>query len=208
MSIRLPTTPEELALVRRWVVSDLGGKTGRYLKLKGVGPLRDRPERSRFEASLAQDARRITDEELCDLLGLEWRARLTAVWLIGLDRRTQFRHKLAELLVNDDGIYLDWGYFFAFARFGEPTDADILVAYMKNQSSIVTRRAHTKPFALDAVRALDEQLGTDHSAEFRSLAIYRERTSTAGSERFPEFEHPITQMCAWAERIMAVSPGS
>lgn len=168
------------------------------MKLKGLRALHDIRERDRFEAGLARDAREISDDELHSLLELEWRARITAVWLIGLDRRTQFRDKLAELLFSD-GIFPDWAHFFALARFGELADAKVLVDYMENESPLLSRRAYTKAYAFDALCALDDRLGTVHSRQFL------DRSFAPEVSRFPEFERPITQFCALADRIMALS---
>ncbi|MEU0538547.1 DUF6000 family protein [Nocardia sp. NPDC005978] len=164
VSIRLPTTPDELELVQRWVVADLR-KPGRYMRLKGIVPLLDRPEQARFEADLARDARQISDDELCTLLELDWRAQLTAVWLIGLDKRSRFRAKLEKILTRDE-IAPDRACFLAFVRFGESADADILVAYLESGSPTVARRASTREFAFDALTVLDDQLGTGHSRVF------------------------------------------
>jgi Family of unknown function (DUF6000) len=43
--------------------------------------------------------REVSDHELTTLLCGEWRSRLAAAWLIGLDRREQFRGRIGELLV-------------------------------------------------------------------------------------------------------------
>ncbi|MEV6361878.1 DUF6000 family protein [Nocardia asteroides] len=83
--------------MQRWVIGDVV-RPGRYTTLRGLNLLRDRPYREQLEAGLAADARQITDAELSLLLELNWRPRLTAAWLIALDRRTEFRDELAELL--------------------------------------------------------------------------------------------------------------
>lgn len=77
------------------------------MKLLDLNPLRDRPDRDQLEAGLARDAREITDADLCKLLQLDWRPRLTAAWLIALDRRTRFRDQLAELLFADEVVRTD-----------------------------------------------------------------------------------------------------
>ncbi|WP_406277463.1 DUF6000 family protein [Embleya sp. NBC_00896] len=43
-------------------------------------------------------ARQVTDDELEILLDSEWGSRITAAWLIGIDRRAYFRDVLGDLL--------------------------------------------------------------------------------------------------------------
>jgi hypothetical protein len=47
------------------------------------------------------------DYELTTLPDGEWRSRLTAAWLIGLDRREQFRGRICELLLASQDTYPD-----------------------------------------------------------------------------------------------------
>lgn len=47
-----------------------------------------------------------------------------------MDRRTQSREQLGELLVHSELVYAGQGYCFALARFGEERDAEILTAYL------------------------------------------------------------------------------
>src|SRR5262249_60536331 len=87
-------------------------------------------ERTEFESAMGRDARQITDRELSTLLDSEWRSRLTAAWLIGLDRRTHFRDRLSEMLLDSELVYAGQGYCLALARFETGADADILCAYL------------------------------------------------------------------------------
>ncbi|MEU9117514.1 DUF6000 family protein [Streptomyces sp. NPDC048483] len=72
--------------------------TGRYLDLLH-GNFRRLPaeERTQFLQALSLDARRITDAELEFRLQPNWRSRITAAWMIGLDHREQFRDRIREL---------------------------------------------------------------------------------------------------------------
>jgi hypothetical protein len=89
----MPKTPDELALVRRYVVWSEHPGGQRYVNLLGTNPLReDEPDRDAFIAALAEDARQISDNDLTRLLEFEWRARLTASWLIGLDQKLGTAH--------------------------------------------------------------------------------------------------------------------
>ncbi|MFD4430941.1 DUF6000 family protein [Nocardia sp. NPDC058497] len=192
MAFRDPTTQEDRALVQRWVIGDFG-RPGRYMKLLGLNPLRDRPDRDQLEAGLARDAREITDAELRKLLELDWRPRLTAAWLIALDRRIRFREELAELLLGDEVVHAGFGYCFAFARFGTAADADILVEYLNGDIPGVHR--HSRTPAVHALLTIDDRLGTGHAARFLEAFGYRQPPSAA--------EHLIDPLCALAEQIRA-----
>ncbi|WP_396781510.1 DUF6000 family protein [Microbispora sp. H10830] len=61
----------------------------------------------------------MSDEDLCELLRRDWRPRLTAAWLIGLDRRVRFRQAIGELLLSSEVCYAGQGYCFALANFGQ-----------------------------------------------------------------------------------------
>lgn len=96
--MRLPPDddPELMALVRRFVISD-PSRRGRYLKLLHGNALGLRStDRASFMEAMSRDARQITDHELSILLDSDWRPKLTAAWLIGLDRRAHFRDRLGE----------------------------------------------------------------------------------------------------------------
>lgn len=76
------------------------GGTPRWVwLLHGNFPTMDPADRHRFLTSLARSAREVSDHELTTLLDGEWRSRPTAAWLLGLDRRVQFRGRIGELLV-------------------------------------------------------------------------------------------------------------
>jgi hypothetical protein len=149
MTFRVPDDPAGLALIRRYVVwaadstsvrsrirrsvrvADPATDGARYLRLLHANFLQEHdPSRDTFASALAEDARQISDADLGTLLEFEWRARLTAAWLIGLDQRTQFRQTLGDLLLESELVYAGQGYCFAFSRFAQPEDADLLTAYL------------------------------------------------------------------------------
>ncbi|MEV0061623.1 DUF6000 family protein [Nocardia sp. NPDC050718] len=179
-------------LVQRWVIADSTG-SGRYTRLIGLNPLRDRPDRDQFHKGLARDARRISDAELRQLLEFDWRPRLTAAWLIGLDRRTGFRDELAELLYADEVVHAGWGYCFAFARFGAAVDAEVLVEYLDR--GLRVGRCPSRTPAVHALLTLDRRLGTGYAARF---------VEGFGCARLPNAaEQLIDPLCGLAERIGA-----
>ncbi|MFG3253130.1 DUF6000 family protein [Streptomyces sp. NPDC048172] len=114
-----------LAAVRRYVMP------GRpYAKLHGWN-LRHRPAHvadafvaDAFVADLAERAAAITDHELVCLFHAEWRARLTAAWLVALSGRTAFRDLLGKLLIRPgNGGREARGYVLALTAFGTAEDA-------------------------------------------------------------------------------------
>ncbi|MEW1773844.1 DUF6000 family protein [Streptomyces sp. NPDC086777] len=58
----------------------------------------------------------------------EWRSRLTAAWLIGVDRRASFRERLGDFLLAGEVCQSGSAFCFALARLGTHADAEILTA--------------------------------------------------------------------------------
>ncbi|SNS75869.1 DUF6000 family protein [Actinomadura mexicana] len=202
MSFRMPDDPESLALVRRYVVWGSGRSgTRRYMRLLGVNPLReDRPDREAFNAALAEDARQIADDDLSLLLELEWRARLTAAWLIGLDRRTWFRRRLGDLLLDSELVHAGKSYCFALARFGESKDADILVAYLDRYLPRADCH-YDQLWAIGALLHLDDRFGSGHAERFLAPDGLWHRSAFAQIE--PDMgKRAIKALCDFADQIM------
>ncbi|MFD9950424.1 DUF6000 family protein [Nonomuraea sp. NPDC059023] len=151
-------------MVRRYVATGRGS-VRRYLQLMGMFMLMPDRKLLRFGRSLARDARRVSDDELEFLLDFEWRSKYTAAWLISLDRRTQFRDRLGELLLESQYVYAGNAYCLALARFGEERDAEILVSYLERYLPRV-ECMYDQDDAMGALLHLDERLGTDHAAQF------------------------------------------
>jgi hypothetical protein len=157
-------------IIERYVSVTPEPGTGRYLNLlHGNFLALSDWERAEFLRALGHDAQQVTDAELEIMLApgefAGWRERLTAAWLIGLDRRTQFRDVLADLLLESDLVYAGQGYSFALTRFGQPQDADILTAYLKRY--LPQRDCHyDQDWILGGLLHLDEILGTDHAGRF------------------------------------------
>ena len=132
--------------------------SGRFLRFEGA-------TRRRFLRPLLLDAASITDADLNSLLTHGWRPRLTAAWLIGISRRTSYRARVGELLLDSEVMFAGVGYCFALARFGAPEDAEILTAYL-NRYLPRTDLRYDQPVALGALLHLDSRLGTAHAAPF------------------------------------------
>ena len=55
---------------------------------------------------------------------------MTAAWLIGLDRREQFRDQIGELLLAGQDVYAGQGYCVTLARLATAADASLLASYL------------------------------------------------------------------------------
>jgi hypothetical protein len=152
--------PELADLVRRYVTP---GR--RYLKL-GPSLLRmDAAELDAFVAALAQDAGRATPTELALMLEGGWRERRTSAWLISVTSRTEFRDRIAALLLESDVCCAGQGYCLALAGFGTTADAEIMAAYLERY--LPRRELHyDQAWAMGALLHMDATFGTDHAARF------------------------------------------
>ncbi|MFJ8885547.1 DUF6000 family protein [Streptomyces sp. NPDC102402] len=165
--MRTPRSPgsEPSDVIARYVHASPHG-TGRYLRLlHGNFALEDESERTSFLRSLRSAAREITDAELEILLKGEWRSRLTAAWLIGVDRRTYFRDVLGDLLLASSLCFSGQGYCFALARFGTEEDALHLVAYLERHLPEPDRQ-YDQRWAISALLHMDSGTGTAHATRF------------------------------------------
>ncbi|MEU4170780.1 DUF6000 family protein [Streptomyces sp. NPDC026665] len=138
----------------------------RYMDLASTRVLRPGwPHAEHHARQVIEDAAAITDAELNALLGYEWRSRLTAAWLIGVARRTSFRERIGDLLLESEVCYAGTAYCFALARFGTPADAEIISAYLERYLPR-TDLYYNQPSALGALLRLDAHLGTHHVTRF------------------------------------------
>ncbi|WP_020580324.1 DUF6000 family protein [Actinopolymorpha alba] len=201
MDTRSPHDPEVVDAIRRYVIwaIDQPGKP-RYLQLLNGNFLRDsEPDRSAFGAALAEDARQIGDDDLKKLLTTEWRARLTAAWLIGLDRRVRFRALLGGLLLESRFVYAGQGYCFALARFEQPEGADILAAHLERYLP----RADCyfdQDWAIGALLYLDQRLNTNRADQFLSPGGPWHRSAFAEVDP-AECHRKTTAFCNFADQL-------
>ncbi len=183
---------ENAKAIQRYVVWKR--RKPRYLKLLGGLPEGE----SRFKAALVRDAREISDEDLDRLLSCGWRPRLTAAWLIGIDRRRHYREILGELLLESAGPYAGKGYCFALARFGQSEDAEILAAYLDRYLPR-TDCYYDQGSAMGALLHLDERLGTHYAERFVETGLWQ---SSAYSDTEPAVYHEmIADFCETAGKI-------
>jgi Family of unknown function (DUF6000) len=153
---------ELITTIHRYVTAG-EGDVKRYIQLLGGNFMRmGEPERAVFLHDLLNAAHEITDKELGVLLESEWRSRLTAAWLIGVDRREHFRDQLAELLLASELVFSGEGYCVALARFGTGKDAGILAAYLDRYLAR-PECVYNQDWALGALLHIDRTHGTDHA---------------------------------------------
>ena len=201
--VRLPVPgdTELTAAVRRYV-TPATGRLPRYLQLlHGNFVALDERKRRSFLGRLARSARQVSDRELAALLENEWRSRLTASWLIGLDTREQFRDRIGELLLDSEAAYAGQGYCLALARFATPADASLLAAYLATYLPQADKR-HDQDWALSALLHIDAALGTDHAAPFLTDGGLRQQWRTTEEWSSAELRAWIEQLCTVADECM------
>ncbi|MEV2272894.1 DUF6000 family protein [Nonomuraea africana] len=137
----------------------------RYFMLLGPMLMLPRWRQLWFQWRLRRSARRITTDELRELLASGWREKLTAAWLAGVDRRTELRDHIGQLLVASEMVYAGGGYCFALSRFGTEADAEILVNYL-NRWLRCEECDYDQGAAIGALMFLDEKLGANRTASF------------------------------------------
>jgi hypothetical protein len=178
----------------------VSGARARYLSLlSGLQPP-GVPDRTGFATALARDARRISDAELARLLDFDWRARLTAAYLIGLDQRSQFRDRIGSALLESEFVYAGRGYCFALSRFGQPEDATILSAYLDRYLPR-TDCYYDQGAAVGALLYLDQKLGTDHTQPFIAPGGLWHRSAFA-EENPLDHRETMEELCAIADELM------
>lgn len=200
MRFASPDDTELMTAIRRYVIGP--GNAARYMKLLGGNFMRlDEAQRALFLQQLAAAARVVSDYDLAMLLDSDWRSRLTASWLIGLDRRDQFRERIGSLLLASELTYAGQGYCLALARFATAADAGLLAAYLDTYLPEPDKR-YDQHWALGALLHLDEQLRTGHAARFLTDGGLWQQWSR--TEKTPaELRDLIRQLCSAAGEAMS-----
>ena len=199
MRIPTPNDSEMMATIERYLSPEVGGWPW-FMELLHANFLAlPERERSGFGRELGLSARQVTDRELTLLLDYEWRSRLTAAWLIGVDRRTQFRERLANMLLESELVYAGEGYCFALARFADESDARHLVAYLERYLPD-PQCYYNQDWAMGALLHLDERLGTDFAGRFLTRNGPWAGSAMRGKDP-AEFEELMNRMCSFAEAI-------
>ncbi|MET7998732.1 DUF6000 family protein [Amycolatopsis sp. NPDC005232] len=184
----------------------------RYLKLNHTPFGSDQAENRNIGRTLAEDSVRITDEELELLFGYEWRAQLTASWLVAFARREAHRERIGELLLANERIYAGRGYCFALARFATEEHARLLVDYLRAFLPHTDRGEQDA--AMGALTYLDGLLGTTHAAQFLGengawAPWLRERFPPQRADEWAALDHfhdVIAARCAFADECMKALP--
>lgn len=195
-----PSDTELMTAINRFV-NPGNGPDRRYLTLLHGNLLAlNTAERKSFGASLAEAAQLITDHELSILLDSEWRSRLTAAWLIGLDRRVQFRQRLASLFMASELCFTGQGYSFALTRFGEHQDADILLEYLQHYLPRLDCH-YDQHWAIGALMNLDEQHSVDRTRQLTAPGGLWDNSAMSRLDPV-HWKARIADLCAFAEACM------
>ncbi|QIG44563.1 hypothetical protein G5V58_18825 [Nocardioides anomalus] len=152
-------SPELDAAVARYVVPER-----RYLRLLH-GAFLDDADADAFVQALRSDAARVSDDELDLLLGHEWRARLTAAWLVAADRRAAYVDPLGGHLLRDESTYAGQGYCVALAAVGGAPARGHLLAYLERLRSLSDVRSD-REWALAALLVADRRDGSTDAGPF------------------------------------------
>ena len=160
-----PDDTELWTAIRRYVTPPTG-TVPRYMQLLhgnfiAMDPVQRRP----FLQQLGASARQASDDDLAMLLDSGWRPRLTAAWLIALDRRQQFRPRIGDLLLASEVPFAGQGYCVALARFAAAADAELLAAYLDIYLRQPDKR-FDQQWALGALLYLDQQLAASRADRF------------------------------------------
>ncbi|UNS97259.1 DUF6000 family protein [Streptomyces tubbatahanensis] len=116
-----------LALTRRYVIP------GRpYMKFQGWN-LRQMSDvaQSEFGERLGKTAQDVEDEGLARLLSGDWRAKITASWMIAMSSRDWFEGLLGRLLLNGRDGRAALGYVLALTSFGRAQGVQCLRDYVR-----------------------------------------------------------------------------
>lgn len=181
-------------VINRYVSVD-GGDDQRYMKLMQANPAAlGAPGGAAFLRSLVEAAEQITDRELGVLLDGDWRCRLTAAWLIGVDRRDRFRAPVGARLLESRLVYAGQGYCLALARLGTTDDADILTAYLDNYLR-ETKLRYDQDSAFGALQHIDARLGTHRAARFTQPGGLWQQWATANRADTTDHKQRIDVLC-------------
>ncbi|GLW89733.1 DUF6000 family protein [Actinokineospora globicatena] len=183
------------AVVERYVMSE----RRHAVLLHANVVLRGEEMAAQHGPGLARDAATISDGDLDLLLNDTWRERLTAAWLIGMDRRVRHRPRIGELLLASEVVHAGQGYCFALARFGEQQDSLLLAAYLTKYLAL--DRYYDQTWAMGALLHLDSRLGTRHAGQFLLNGAWQRWSDKNAPQQtyIGTHHHLITTLCTFAD---------
>ncbi|MFC9248678.1 DUF6000 family protein [Streptomyces sp. NPDC057136] len=182
-------------LVRRFVTP---GR--RYLRLGGSMLRLSGPERVVFAGELVQAASEITPAEIGILFEGGWRERKTASWLVVVARRTEFRSRISDHLLDSEGPYAGAAYCVTLATFGDSADADLLCGYLDRYLPRPDLD-YDQGFALGALLHLDAALGSERASRYLAAGGLWQQWTGAQPRRGrapQEYRQVVDQLCAFA----------
>ncbi|WP_366916384.1 DUF6000 family protein [Streptomyces sp.] len=185
--------------LRRYVMAAPRPRTGRYLDLLHGNFVRlPAEERAQFLQTLGLDSRSVTDAQLEFMLQPNWRSRITAAWMIGLDHRERFRERIGGLLLASELTYAGQGYCIALALLGTAEDAALLTTYLDRYLRRPECR-YDQEWALGALLYLDGTLGTTHATGFLEPDGLWSQWANDRNAPPEKLRQHIGEMCALAD---------
>ncbi|MFE5407082.1 DUF6000 family protein [Streptomyces sp. NPDC056580] len=136
----------------------------------------------------------------------ECSSRLTAGWLIGVDRRERFRACNSDLLLASEVCYSGSADCFALTCFAY-ADAEVLTAYLDRYLPR-THLHYDQPAALGALLRLDALLGTHHADRFTEPELGQMRETPRLPQPHPRRTAPLGgPPMRVRQRLVGRSPG-
>jgi Family of unknown function (DUF6000) len=142
-----------------------------------------------FSKTLANRASSITDSQITRLLKeRDWRARLTAAWLVGLMKRKSFVPAIGHMLLESQTVFAGQGYCMALALIGNEQCVDFLRSYLEASLPIRNGRYYDRLWVIGALaylrdtrlpRFLDDELwrnGSDSMHPVTGIETFKEVT--------------------------------
>lgn len=119
-------------------------------------------ERESFVNSTKIALYEVTEQELCQMYNAGWREAITASWLCGIGRFSEYFNTIESLLIPSKTCYAGQLHCFALARFETAESVRVLRLYLNTYLPIGIREYDQK-WAIAALQWLDLKNGTDYA---------------------------------------------
>ncbi|MFE5078274.1 DUF6000 family protein [Streptomyces halstedii] len=171
----------------------------RYKKLLSGSFMRaDRDQAVQLGVSMINGARRVSASELEQLLQGDWREALTACWLIGFARKSEFRPELHKRIAEGQVGRIGKGVAFALARFCGLSDAHVLKWYLEQALSEPEKRGN-QPWFLGALLFVEGCLDVRLSQDLLACDGLWDRWAAAGFLESSDPSHWEREVSDWIE---------